>query len=29
VPGFIAAQVAGALTAVWLFGWLLKEEPTS
>ena len=26
VPGFLAAQVAGTLAAVWLFGWLLKEE---
>ena len=28
VPGFLAAQVAGTLAAVWLFGWLLKEERT-
>ena len=27
VPAFIAAQVAGALAAVGLFGWLLKETP--
>ena len=27
-PAFIAAQIAGAVTAVVLFGWLLKEEPT-
>ena len=26
-PTFIAAQVFGALAAVGLFGWLLKEEP--
>ena len=29
VPGFLAAQVAGTLAAVWLFGWLLKEERTA
>ena len=23
---FIAAQLVGALTAVWVFEWLLKEE---
>ena len=28
VPWFLAAQVAGTLAAVWLFGWLLKEERT-
>ena len=27
-PAFIAAQIVGALTAVAVFGWLLKEEPT-
>ncbi len=26
-PAFIAAQIAGAATAVGLFGWLLKEAP--
>ena len=26
-PAFIAAQIAGAATAVGLFGWLLKETP--
>jgi glycerol uptake facilitator-like aquaporin len=26
-PAFIAAQIAGALAAVAVFGWLLKEEP--
>ena len=25
-PAFIAAQLAGALAAVGLFGWLLKEN---
>ena len=25
VPGFLAAQVAGTLAAVWLFGWLLAR----
>ena len=24
VPGFIAAQFAGAVIAVWFFGWLWK-----
>jgi glycerol uptake facilitator-like aquaporin len=24
-PAFIAAQLAGALTATWLCGWLLRE----
>ena len=28
VPGFVVAQMAGAVTAVWLFAWLLKEDPT-
>ncbi|MEY4255348.1 MAG: hypothetical protein RLZZ141_575 [Pseudomonadota bacterium] len=27
-PAFIAAQIVGTLTAVAVFGWLLKEEPT-
>ena len=26
-PMFVAAQIAGALAAVTLFGWLLKEKP--
>ncbi len=26
IPAFILAQVAGALLAAWVFGWLLKEE---
>jgi glycerol uptake facilitator-like aquaporin len=26
VPGFIAAQVAGAVIAVWFFGWLWKTD---
>ncbi len=26
-PAFIVAQILGAVTAVVLFGWLLKEEP--
>ena len=25
VPGFIVAQTAGALTATWLFGWLIPD----
>jgi glycerol uptake facilitator-like aquaporin len=29
VPGFIAAQVAGALAAATLFNWLLSERKTS
>ncbi|HXU99660.1 MAG TPA: aquaporin family protein, partial [Caulobacteraceae bacterium] len=27
-PGFIAAQLAGAIAASILFGWLLKARPT-
>ena len=27
VPGFILGQVIGALTALLVFGWLLKEKP--
>lgn len=27
VPGFLAGQLAGALAAVVVFGWLLKEKP--
>ena len=27
-PAFILAQIAGALVAVALFGWLLEEKPT-
>ena len=27
VPMFLAGQIAGALTALLVFGWLLKEEP--
>ena len=26
-PAFIAAQIAGALAALAVFGWLLREEP--
>ena len=28
-PAFIAAQIAGALAALAVFGWLLREEPNS
>jgi glycerol uptake facilitator-like aquaporin len=28
-PLFIAAQIAGALVALAVFGWLLKEKPTA
>lgn len=28
-PAFIAAQLAGAVTASLLFGWLLKEQPAA
>lgn len=27
VPGFLAGQLAGALAALVVFGWLLKEKP--
>lgn len=27
VPGFLLGQVVGALTALLVFGWLLKEKP--
>jgi glycerol uptake facilitator-like aquaporin len=27
VPGFIGGQIAGALIALLVFGWLLKEKP--
>ena len=28
VPGFMAAQIAGAFAATWLFGWLVPPERT-